>query len=216
MTYIENVFLCIASPLLIAALCMGKRQRKFFLFCLAGMGACLLSAYINTFFAALYRADTFTTTTEIAPVVEEVMKFLPLLFYLLIFEPKREQIKNTAVVIALSFATFENVCYLIQNGAGHFSFIFFRGIGTGAMHVICGAIVGGGLAYVWQRTWLKIAGTCGLLGAAITFHAIYNLLVSAEGNWRAFGYLFPTVMILGLFAGWKSIIKLKEEKNSFT
>ena len=117
MTYIENVFLCIASPLLIAALCMGKRQRKFFLFCLAGMGACLLSAYINTFFAALYRADTFTTTTEIAPVVEEVMKFLPLLFYLLIFEPKREQIKNTAVVIALSFATFENVCYLIQNGA---------------------------------------------------------------------------------------------------
>ena len=50
MTYIENVFLCIASPLLIAALCMGKRQRKFFLFCLAGMGACLLSAYINTFF----------------------------------------------------------------------------------------------------------------------------------------------------------------------
>ena len=69
MTYIENVFLCIASPLLIAALCMGKRQRKFFLFCLAGMGACLLSAYINTFFAALYRADTFTTTTEIAPVL---------------------------------------------------------------------------------------------------------------------------------------------------
>ena len=106
MTYIENVFLCIASPLLIAALCIGKRQRKFFLFCLAGMGACLLSAYINTFFAALYRADTFTTTTEIAQVVEEVMKFLPLLFYLLIFEPKREQIKNTAVVIALSFATF--------------------------------------------------------------------------------------------------------------
>ena len=127
MTYIENVFLCIASPLLIAALCMGKRQRKFFLFCLAGMGACLLSAYINTFFAALYRADTFTTTTEIAPVVEEVMKFLPLLFYLLIFEPKREQIKNTAVVIALSFATFENVCYLIQNGAGLFFFYFLPG-----------------------------------------------------------------------------------------
>ena len=71
MTYIENVFLCMASPLLIAALCMGKRQRKFFLFCLAGMGACLLSAYINTFFAALYRADTFTTTTEIAPRDDE-------------------------------------------------------------------------------------------------------------------------------------------------
>ena len=71
MTYIENVFLCMASPLLIAALCMGKRQRKFFLFCFAGMGVCLLSAYINTFFAALYKADTFAATTEIAPVVED-------------------------------------------------------------------------------------------------------------------------------------------------
>ena len=109
MTYIENVFLCMASPLLIAALCMGKRQRKFFLFCFAGMGACLLSAYINTFFAVLYRADTFAATTEIAPVVEQVMKLLPLLFYLLIFEPKAERIKNAAVITALSFATFENV-----------------------------------------------------------------------------------------------------------
>ena len=87
-----------ASPLLIAALCMGKRQRKFFLFCFAGMGVCLLSAYINTFFAALYKADTFAATTEIAPVVEEVMKLLPLLFYLLIFEPKAERIKNAAVI----------------------------------------------------------------------------------------------------------------------
>ena len=53
MTYIENVFICIFSALLIAAICMGKRNIRFFLFCFAGMGACLLSAYINTFFAAV-------------------------------------------------------------------------------------------------------------------------------------------------------------------
>ena len=49
-----------------------------------------------------------------------------------------------AITVALAFATFENVCYLIQNGADRFSFIFFRGFGTGAMHVLCGLIVGGG------------------------------------------------------------------------
>ena len=106
-----------------------------------------------------------------------------------------ERIKNAAVITALSFATFENVCYLIQNGAGHFSFIFFRGIGTGAMHVICGAIVGSGLAYVWQRTWLKIAGTCGLLGAAITFHAIYNLLIAYGGAAQYIAYLLPVLIL---------------------
>ena len=195
MTYIENVLICMASPLLIAALCMGKRQTKFFLFCFAGMGACLLSAYINTFLTAIYEADAFAATSEIAPVVEEVMKLLPLLFYLLVFEPKAEQIKIAAVIVALSFATFENVCYLIQNGAEHFSFIFFQGIGTGAMHVICGAIVGGGLVYVWRRTWLKIAGTCGLLGAAITIHAIYNLLIAYGSAAQYIAYLLPVLIL---------------------
>ena len=135
MTYMENIFICMASPLLIAALCMGKRHTGAFLFCLAGMGMCLLSAYLNTFLAALYGADAFAATVEIAPVVEEGMKLLPLLFYLLVFEPQARQIGIAAVITALSFATFENICYLIQNGAAHFSFIFFRGIGTGAMHV---------------------------------------------------------------------------------
>ena len=38
MTYIENIFLCMVSPLLVAALCMEKRQLRFFLFSIAGMG----------------------------------------------------------------------------------------------------------------------------------------------------------------------------------
>ena len=66
MTYIENIFLCMVSPLLVAALCMGRRQLRFFLFCIAGMGVCLLSAYINTFLAAVCRADALAATAEIA------------------------------------------------------------------------------------------------------------------------------------------------------
>ena len=195
MTYIENIFLCMVSPLLVAALCMGRRQLRFFLFCIAGMGVCLLSAYINTFLAAVYHADALAATAEIAPVVEEIMKLLPLAFYLLVFEPEGEKIKPTAITVALAFATFENVCYLIQNGADRFSFIFFRGFGTGAMHVLCGIIVGAGLAYTWQRTWLKIAGTCGLLGAAITLHAIYNLLITYGGAAQYIAYSLPVLLV---------------------
>ena len=195
MTYIENIFICMVSPLLVAALCMGRRQLRFFLFCIAGMGVCLLSAYINTFLAAVCQADALAATAEIAPVVEEIMKLLPLVFYLLVFEPEGDKIKPAAITIALAFATFENVCYLIQNGADRFSFIFFRGFGTGAMHVLCGLIVGGGLAYTWQRTWLKIAGTCGLLGAAITLHAIYNLLIAYGGAAQYVAYALPVLLV---------------------
>ena len=194
MTYIENIFLCMASPLLVAALCMGRRHLRLFLFCIAGMLVCLLSAYINTFLASVCQADALAATVEIAPVVEEVMKLLPLAFYLLVFEPEGERIKPAAITVALAFATFENVCYLIQNGADRFTFIFFRGFGTGAMHVLCGLIVGG-LAYAWQRAWLKVAGTCGLLGAAITLHATYNLLIAYGGAAQYIAYALPVMLI---------------------
>mgnify|MGYP000528717034 CR=1 FL=1 len=70
-----------------------------------------------------------------------------------------------------------------------------RGLGDVYKRQICGSIVGGGLAYVWQRTWLKIAGTCGLLGAAITFHAIYNLLIAYGGAAQYIAYLLPVLIL---------------------
>lgn len=198
MTYIENIFVCIAGPLLLATLYMGKKYYGIFFFCIAGMGVCLLSAYINTFFAKLYNADFINATTQIAPVVEEIMKLLPLLFYLLVFEPKPEKINVAVLIVATSFATFENICYLIETGAAQLSFILIRGFGTGAMHIVCGAIASYGLVYVWQHGWLKIAGTFGLLGAAITFHAIYNLLIAHGGITQYIAYSLPVLtMIVG-------------------
>ena len=63
------------------------------------------------------------------------------------------------------------------------------------MHVLCGMIVSGGLAYAWQQTWLKIAGTCGLLGAAITLHAIYNLLIAYGGAAQYVAYALPVPLM---------------------
>lgn len=37
MTYIENIFVCVAAPLVITALCMGKKYLSFFVFMLEGM-----------------------------------------------------------------------------------------------------------------------------------------------------------------------------------
>ena len=73
MTYIENVFVCIAAPLFITMLCVGRRYHAAFALCFAGMFVCLLSAYLNTFFTLYYQADTMNATTQIAPVVEEIM-----------------------------------------------------------------------------------------------------------------------------------------------
>ena len=195
MMYIENIFICISIPLFLSLIFIRGDMRKYMLFICIGMGMCVLSAYVSSFFMGYYHTDAVVAAIEIVPVCEEVMKLLPLLFYLLVFEPEPERIKHAAITIAVSFATFENICYLTQNGAGHFSLIFFRGFGTGAMHVICGVIVGAGLAYAWQRTWLKVAGTCGLLGAAITFHAIYNLLIAYGSTAQYIAYILPVLLM---------------------
>lgn len=213
MTYIENIFVCIAAPLLVAALYMGKQHLRFFLFALSGMGSCLLSAYINTFFTAVCGAASLQAAVEIAPVVEEIMKLLPLLFYLLVFEPEAKDLRPAVLIIAAGFATFENVCYLVQNGAENFSFLLVRGFGTGAMHILCGAIIGYGLVYVWQRTWLKFAGTFGLLGVTIGFHGIYNLLIAYGGRVQYIAYLLPTgIVLLGLAAEALLLPRLKAKK----
>lgn len=209
MIYIENVFVCLAIPLALCMLFIGGRTRKFMLFMVAGMGVCLLSAYVNSFFMGHYGVSTTVAVIEITPVCEEVMKLLPLLFYILVFEPKVRDLPEAAIALAVGFATFENVCYLMENGAENFMFLLIRGFSAGALHILCGISIGFGLSYVFRRKWLAFTGTVGLLGTCIVFHATYNLLITGDGGWRIAGYLFPSVLIALLYAGKLLLPRLK-------
>ena len=191
MTYIENVLVCIAAPLFITMLCVGRKYRAAFVFCFAGMLVCLLSAYLNTFFTIIYQAETMNAATQIAPVVEEIMKLLPLLFFLIVFEPDLQRFRLAAMLVAASFATFENICYLAENGAGQMLFLLIRGFGTGAMHVVCGSAYSEGLRFVWHDRLLRSVCIPGLLCVTIIYHAIYNLLVSVGGSVQVIGYCVP-------------------------
>jgi len=196
MNYIENIYICMAAPLLIAGLCMRGRGRRMMLFLIAGTTVCLLSSYINTFIAAVVRVDMAMASIEIAPMTEEIMKFLPILFFLLVFEPTKEDIIDGVLMTAVGFATFENACYLAGNGAADILHLLIRGFGAGAMHVVCGFLVALGILYLWDRVWLQLAGTVGLIAVAMTYHGIYNILVSQTGTPAAIGYLIPLLTLV--------------------
>ena len=134
MTYIENIFLCLALPMLLSLLFTSGSPRRFTLFVVLGMATCLLSAYVSSFFMGRHQCSAVTTAIEIAPVCEEILKLLPLLLYFLIFEPDSHKLTPAAIGIAVGFATFENVCYLTENGAGSFVFLLIRGMSAGALH----------------------------------------------------------------------------------
>ena len=153
MTYIENIFLCLALPLILSMFFIQGRVRRYALFLTVGMAVCLLSAYASSFFMGQYGVDGTVAAIEITPVCEEVMKLLPLLFFYLVFEPEPKEMPAAAIAIAVGFATFENVCYLTENGAANFNFLLIRGISAGALHLLCGVLSGFGVSYVFRRRW---------------------------------------------------------------
>ncbi len=197
MIYLENIYICMVAPLLVACFCAPRAQRTTLIFAICGMSGCLISAYINLFFAQLYGADMMTATLEIAPLVEEVIKLLPIIFYLIIFEPKPKAIFSAVLMTAIGFSLLENICYLVEHGSENLQYMLMRGFGTGAMHIVCGAVMAYGLLYTWNRPWFRGVGTLGVLCITVTYHAEYNLLMSA-GYWgRVIGLLMPVGTILG-------------------
>ena len=122
---IENIFICLAAPFLLAALGTNTGNRKNYIFIVLGFVCCIISAYLNTFFSVLYGAQETSAVLEISPVIEETVKLIPLLFGLIVFELQPQEGDNIIFNIAVGFATFENICYLIQNGAENFTFLAF-------------------------------------------------------------------------------------------
>ena len=196
MTYIENIYACLAAPLLIAIICLKGKPRTSLMFILGGMTACLLSSYISSFFAIMTGADALGASLEISPVIEELMKIAPIIFWLMVYEPHKMEVSIEIVITAVGFATFENVCYLTSNGAASLRHTIIRGFGTGAMHIVCGLIIAFGLLYLWDRLYLRVAGTLGLVAGAITYHAVYNILVSQTGAAFLIGCLIPMISVI--------------------
>ena len=188
---IENIFICLAAPFLIAALGTNAGNRKNYLFIVLGFVCCIISAYLNTFFSVLYNAQDTTAVLEISPVIEETVKLLPLLFGLIVFELQPKEGGNIIFNIAVGFATFENICYLLENGTGNLFYLFVRGFSSGAMHITCAFIIGYGLRVFRRPAALRAAGIFGLLCVAITFHATFNMLMKTDGIIKQLGYAIP-------------------------
>lgn len=179
--YAENAFLLVVMPLVACLLCVKGRTRLIVASLIAGMTACLLSAYVSATFAQMLGAPTDMATVEISPFVEEVMKLLMPLFFLAVMNPDSEDINLTFIFVAVGFATMESAFYLLDAGASSPGMLALRGLSAGMMHLSCGLLMAFGFVRLWPHSWLRIAGTVGLLSLAITYHGYYNLLIAAGG-----------------------------------
>ncbi|HRA41793.1 MAG TPA: PrsW family glutamic-type intramembrane protease, partial [Pyrinomonadaceae bacterium] len=184
--------------------------------------AVIVSFVVNTFFGVAVGAAVSPEAGQVvgavisAPVFEEGSKGIGLVILLIFFRKYFDDILDGIVfagVIALGFATVENVLYygraLGGGGFGALAVIFFmRGILSPFAHVSFTAMtgIGCGIARESHNKFVRILmPLVGYIGA-VTLHAIWNGM-AVIGGFQGFlvGYLIleiPFFLIIAGFALW--------------
>ncbi|SDB52995.1 PrsW family glutamic-type intramembrane protease [Butyrivibrio sp. INlla16] len=203
MIYPENILICIAVPLVITAFFVKGSARKIVASFVIGMLLCLVSAYIGGFLEMSLAMDAEETSIFISPITEEIIKFMPVLFAMLLFDSEDEELRLIAVGTGAGFSTFENCCHIISGGSGSLVYVLIRGFAAGVMHVV--SIYALSLALVALRRYkaATFPVVVGALSISVSFHALYNLLVSEPGISSYIGYILPlgaAIVLLLFFA----------------
>ncbi len=191
MIYSENILLCISIPLLLTLLYVRGSARRSLAGFLIGMAICLLSSYISGFLTLLTRMELRESAVYISPTTEEIMKLLPLLFYMAVFRPGEMTLTTFAISLGAGFATFENCCYLLSAGSESLGFTLVRGLAVGVMHIVCMLAMSLSIIMVRRYRAFSFSTVVGCLSLSVVFHALYNLLVSVSGIPATVGYGLP-------------------------
>ena len=200
MIYSENVFLCLFIPLMITIIFLRGLARKVIEAFVFGMASCLMSAYISGFAKVLLGLSVEDTAVYISPMIEETMKFLPVLFILFVLDADDNELFVTSVAIGAGFATFENICYLLSTGDMKMSFVLIRGLAVGIMHVSSITVLVGTIIIIRHYKAISFPALSGALAISSSIHALYNLLVSKPGISSEIGYAMPFIFSILIYS----------------
>ena len=171
------LFICIAVPMLLMLLLLKGRSKLLLGFMLIGITVCLFISEVNSLLLPLFDGDLVYMTTVITPITEELAKMIPVLFFVLVFDDKRETLFMISLALGIGFGLFENTVILVQNiESATIVWALIRGFSTALMHGICTLCVGIGISFVRKRRKLFWSGLFALLTLAAVYNGIFNML----------------------------------------
>ena len=184
MVYI--IMVCIAVPLLLLMTMLNSRSRLLLGFVLCGMLLAVCAYEVNSLACALFGLSGPELSIKAAPIIEEILKAIPVLFFAVFVSDAKKQLLQLAMAAGIGFAVLENAFLLITYAdAVSIGWAVVRGISASLMHGICTLIVGCGIIFVRSQKKLFYTGTFALLSAAMTLHALFNLLVQSPYDYIA-------------------------------
>lgn len=194
---IEAVFLGAFLPMIFLVFILKGGNRLLMAFFAWGLVAFALSFFADDMLYKWFALTPEQLSVTWAPIVEEFLKALPLLYFVFNKKNSAYPVIYFAMASGIGFSIQENYLYITdyfgQQGASLF-FIVIRSITTCLMHGVSTAIVGYGLQVIRKHKRMIFPLLFGLFTVAVTLHALFNLLLDSEV--KLIGMLLP----VGLFA----------------
>lgn len=178
------ILICIAVPLLLLMTLMDTRSRLLTGFMLVGMLTAASAYEINSTVQVMFWMSGQEVSVRAAPVIEELLKAVPVLFYSVAVSDDRKVLLPLSMSVGIGFAILENA-YLLTAYIDQvtISWALIRGLSTSLSHGLCTLTVGYGMSFVRRQKKLFYTGIFGLLSLAMTFHSAFNLLIQSEYDW---------------------------------
>ena len=197
------LFISIFFPLFLMMLLVEEKARLPIIFVMVGIFISVFASEVNGVLLSMLNITRYDATITLAPVTEELLKAFPILFYAVVVSDKKEKLFTASMATGIGFAILENAYYLIVNYET-FSVLsaLIRGFCTGLMHGMCTLLVGFGISFIRKRHKLFAVGMFALLSVAITYHAIFNMLI--QSKYPVVGALLPMATYLPFFI-WRNV-----------
>lgn len=208
---IYMIFVSIFIPIFLMTLLVDKKARLPVVFVLIGIFISVFASEINGLLSKLLDYPIYHLTTTVTPITEEILKALPILFYAIVISDKKENLFTASMAVGIGFAILENAYVLIVNSSS-FNIIdgIIRAFGSGLMHGMCTLLVGIGISFIKKKRKVFLVGTFALLSTAITYHAIYNMLI--QSKFMVIGAILPLATYLPILI-WRTAIKRKQKEE---
>ena len=193
---------------------LDKKPRTTVIYMLIGQVMCLLAAQLNYIIRdGIYSTDynVFVVTVTVTPIVEEILKAIPVIYFGFVISNKKETLLNVAMALGIGFAILENLSILVADAESvSIAWALVRGFSSALLHGICTSLVGFGVSYVKTRKKLFYTGTFALLTMAIIIHGLFNAFIQSEYSY--IGICMPILIyapfVITRLKGMKSKSKL--------
>lgn len=209
---IYSIFLFIVIPMVLMIGYTEKHQKATIGFMALGIAICLVASELNTLVINAIHADYFYYTVTFSPMIEELLKAIPLIYAVFFFveKPVKEKVVTWGFATGVGFAVFENIIMFFQ-GSGDEGILWAisRGLGASLVHGLCTGFFGMGLCIIKDFRKPYFFGIFSLLSLTAIYHGMYNSMVQSE-TLMDFGICFPIITYVLLYFSYRRYRRKKQ------